>query len=139
MPFVLDACAIIAFLRGEPGAAIVRLLLLDEDCMAHAVNLCEVHYDSLLRGENELVARGFIADIESLGLVFREDMDSHFWQEAGLCKSRIRRASLQISLADCFAISLAKRAGATLVTSDRHEFEPIIENGLCPCQVKFIR
>ena len=139
MPFVLDACAIIAFLRDEPGADIVELLLLDENCMAHAVNLCEVYYDSLLRGESERVACKLIADIESLGLVFKEDMDSRFWQEAGSYKSKMRKASLQISLADCFAMSLAKRVGATLVTSDHHEFDRIVERRLCPCPVKFIR
>ncbi len=45
MTCVLDACAVIAFLRGEEGADAVTSLLLNEDCMAHAVNLCEIYYD----------------------------------------------------------------------------------------------
>jgi PIN domain nuclease of toxin-antitoxin system len=139
MSFVLDACAMIAFLRGESGADVVESLILDEDCMIHAVNLCEVYYDCLLREEEENLARAIIADIESLGIVSRADMDTQFWQDVGLHKAKIRRASLQTPLADCFAMSLAKREDATLVTSDHHEFDPIIASELCSCSVMFIR
>ena len=47
MIFVLDASAMIAFLRGEPGADAVAEILLDSEsqCHAHALNLCEVFYD----------------------------------------------------------------------------------------------
>ena len=46
MKYVLDACAAIAFLRQEPGADIVKSLLLDSgnDIHVHAVNLIEIHY-----------------------------------------------------------------------------------------------
>ena len=43
MTFVLDACAIIAYLRDEEGADVVESALLgDNACVAHAVNVCEV-------------------------------------------------------------------------------------------------
>jgi PIN domain nuclease of toxin-antitoxin system len=44
--YVLDACAIIAFFDGEIGADIVEQALLDANsqCLAHAINLCEVFY-----------------------------------------------------------------------------------------------
>ena len=47
MPVVLDASAIIAFLRDEPGAQVVADHLRDERqrSFAHALNLCEVYYD----------------------------------------------------------------------------------------------
>lgn len=47
MANVLDACAMIAYLRDEPGADRVEALLLDKNnlCVAHAVNVCEVFYD----------------------------------------------------------------------------------------------
>ncbi|PYX28113.1 MAG: hypothetical protein DMG77_16805 [Acidobacteria bacterium] len=37
----------IAYLRAEEGGALVRDILLDpaHDCLAHAINLCEVYYD----------------------------------------------------------------------------------------------
>lgn len=45
MIYVLDACAMIAFLKGEPGADVVENALLDANsqCMAHAINLFEVY------------------------------------------------------------------------------------------------
>ena len=45
--YVLDACAILAFLLREPGAVVVDNLMTAANtvCYAHAVNLCEVYYD----------------------------------------------------------------------------------------------
>ncbi|MBI4639868.1 MAG: PIN domain-containing protein [Candidatus Tectomicrobia bacterium] len=134
MAVVLDASAMIAFLRNELGANVVESLLLDEGnpCMAHAINLCEVYYD-FLRSANEDTARTAIADLESIGLMIREDIDSEFWQAAGAYKASIAR----VSLADCFAMALVQRIGAELVTSDHHEFDPIAQAGVC--SVRFIR
>jgi PIN domain nuclease of toxin-antitoxin system len=132
MTFVLDACAIIALLKNESGAEIVDRLLLEQTCMAHSVNLCEVYYD-FLKAENENVAQKAINDLEKYGLIFREDMDQEFWKEVGSYKAGIKR----VSLADCFAIALANREQAVLVTSDHHEFDHISEQGIC--QVMFIR
>lgn len=132
MAFVLDACAIIALLRGESGSEIVESLLAEQDCMAHAVNLCEFYYD-FLRVEGESVAHEAISDLKKSGLIFREDMDFQFWQEAGLYKAKIKK----VSLADCFAISLANREHATLATSDHHEFDYISQQGIC--NIMFIR
>ncbi|MCI0695703.1 PIN domain-containing protein [candidate division KSB1 bacterium] len=131
---VLDACAMIAYLRDEPGADVVEALVLDKtsSCLAHAVNLCEVFYD-FMRAADENAAHTAIADLESMGLVVREDMDSQFWQEAGKYKATIKK----VSLADCFAMALTNRIQADLYTSDHHEFDPIAASGVC--SVKFIR
>ena len=132
MACVLDACAMIAFLRGEEGADVVTSLLLNEDCMAHAVNLCEVYYDCLLRGDNDSTARELIADLRSLDITFREDMDEQFWQMVASYKARTRKASLHMPLADGFVVSLADREMATTVPSDYHEFDFILETRCCP-------
>ena len=44
MLYVLDACALIAYLRAEAGASVVGDALADSanTCFAHGVNLCEV-------------------------------------------------------------------------------------------------
>lgn len=139
MTYVLDACAMIAFLRNEEGADVIASLLLNEDCIAHAVNLCEVYYDCLLRGDNESTARELIDDLKSLDLAFREDMDDQFWQMVASYKAGIRKASLNIPLADCFVLSLAEREKAIIVTSDHHEFDLILKRGFCPGTVRFIR
>ncbi len=46
MIYVLDACAMIAYLNDEPGADVVEAAMIDpmNQCYAHAVNLCEVFY-----------------------------------------------------------------------------------------------
>ena len=132
---VLDACALIALLRNEPGGEEVRALLADEACCCfiHAVNLCEVYYDCL-RNYDEAQADQMLEDLTVCGLLLRDDMDAGFWKKAGHLKARGR-----ISLADAFAVTLAEREQAILVTSDHHEFDPLLASGLLPVSVRFIR
>ena len=135
MRYVLDACALLALIKKEDGALTVRQALESGDnvCLVHAVNLCEVYYDCLrCYGDDpaEKLLTGFI----EAGLIFRNDMDVDFWKGAGRLKARGR-----ISLADCFAIALAVREDAVLMTSDRHEFEPLLAIPGLPVQMQFIR
>lgn len=139
MPFVLDARAIIAYLRNENGADFVEDLLKYEVCMVHVVNLCEFYYDCFLLGENDDIACEFVEELESVGLILRDDIDREFWKTMASYIARIRQSSLRVSLADCFAISLSDREKAILVTSDHHEFEPIVEKGFLPSGVSFFR
>ena len=101
MNWVLDACAMIAFLRGESGAEVVRDILRNpaDVCSAHAINLCEVYYD-FIRFANERTARSAINDLRAVGIRTRRDMGVAFWTGVGSLKGEIRR----VSLADCFAI-----------------------------------
>lgn len=135
MRYVLDACALLAFVRNEEGALIVREALESENnvCLVHAVNLCEVYYDCLRCYGNDATEK-LLADFIESGLLLRDDMDVEFWKAAGKLKARGR-----ISLADCYAITLAVREDAVLLTSDRHEFEPLLAIPGFPAQVQFIR
>jgi len=133
MSTVLDASALISFLRDEPGAeAVQNHLRLPQTCCVHALNLCEVYYD-FWRASNQEAAESAISDLIVLGIEERNDMDSEFWREAGRFKAIYRR----VSLADCCALALANRLGATLVSADRHEFEPLL--GASICQIELIR
>ena len=131
---VMDANALLASLRGEPGAEVTEGLLADPtiDCIAHSVNLCEVYYDSL-RGKDQAAAEKALAVLSALGLSERSDMDQDFWKSIGQLKVHPGK----VSLADCFALALAIRTGGTLVTSDHHEFDKVVPLGLCP--ILFIR
>lgn len=133
MAVVLDACALIAFLRDEPGAAVVESLLAEAPgaCLAHAINLCEVYYD-FLRASDEATARGAIADLLSAGVVPREDLAPALWQAAGRIKVRHR-----LSLADSFAVALADALDAELITSDHHELDRVAAAGAV--RIRFIR
>jgi uncharacterized protein with PIN domain len=73
--YVLDASAIIAYLRGEPGADAVSAILVDptHECIVHALNLCEVYYD-FYRANGDRAAEGAIRDIFVLGIQLRSDL-----------------------------------------------------------------
>lgn len=133
MIYVLDACALIAYLRDEPGSDVVLQALVDTNsqCLAHALNLCEVFYD-FHRKTDESVATSAISDLYSVGVVQRPDLDEDFWKDVGRLK-----AQGKISLADCCAIVLANRVGGTLLTSDHHELDRIAAAGVCT--ISFIR
>lgn len=135
MNFVFDACALIAFLRGEVGSEVVESILISYEnyCLVHAINLCEVYYD-FIRAQNEEVALEAVNDLISIGIIVRDYMDFSFWQEAGRIK-----AKNNMSLADCFAIATAIREKATFVTSDHREFDQIVRKGSCPVDIYFIR
>lgn len=130
---VLDACAIIAYLRDEPGAEVVEEALLNESCFAHALNLCEVYKDCLFRGESTQRADELLNDLAAVGLATREDMDEQFWKHVAVLKEQIRR----IPYADCFALATTKRLQAVLFSSDHHDLDRVASTG--DHAIRFIR
>jgi uncharacterized protein with PIN domain len=132
--FVLDACAVVAFLEDEPGAEIVEALLLDGDhrCVIHGINACEVYYD-LYRRTGEERANKLAKVLADHGVAVEESLSAGLWQAAGKIKAEWRR----VSLADCVALALAIRDGGTLVTSDHHELDRIAQAQVCA--IRFIR
>ena len=135
MIYVLDACAILALIKNEDGAVTVRQEIEAEDniCFIHAVNLCEVYYDCL-RCYGSDSTEILLVNLMAAGLIIRNDMDTDLWKTAGNLKARGR-----ISLADCFAVALSARESAVLLTSDRHEFEPLLATPVFSIKVQFIR
>jgi PIN domain nuclease of toxin-antitoxin system len=131
---ILDACAMIAFLKDEPGAEAVHAILRDpsSNCFAHSVNLCEV-YCNFLRTNNRPAARHALRDLTRIGVRTRRDMGKDLWLRVGELKHTVRK----ISLADCFALALAEKLDADVVTSDHQEFDPIVAANLA--RVTFIR
>lgn len=133
MKIVLDACAVIALVKNEQGADIVEEYLLNDDyeCMIHGVNICEVYY-GFFRSESEAFAQEIVYKLQKSGVIIDDDMTMNFWQQVARHEATITR----ISLADCFALALASRESAVLVTSDREEFEPVVPLNIC--QINFI-
>ena len=124
----------VAYLNGEVGGDVVESALFDKDseCLAHAINLCEVFY-LFHRAGGEVAATKALSDLSDVGVAERSDFDSAFWQQAGALKAVHRK----VSLADCCAITLTQRVAGTLVTSDHHELDPLAAVGVCP--ITFIR
>jgi PIN domain nuclease of toxin-antitoxin system len=75
MTYVIDACALIAYLRDEAGADVVEQLLVGDDAtlIVHSVNLCEVYYDCV-RAEGQDQAENLVDALVAAGLVVRDDM-----------------------------------------------------------------
>lgn len=130
---VLDASAMIAYLRNEAGAEIVTSYLLDDqsECVAHAVNVMEVYYDFLRTGDAE-IANSAIESLLGDGLTIREDMDADIWKDAAALK-----VSYKLSVADTFCIALARRLKCDVLTSDHHEMNALVNLGIC--DIRFIR
>jgi uncharacterized protein with PIN domain len=128
MNVVVDASALISYLRDEPGAAVVEdhLARNANSTLVDALNLCEVYYD-FWRKTDESAAEGAIRDIFLLGIQERNDMGPDFWRAVGKLKALHRR----VSLADCCALALANHLGAVLLSADRHELEPLAQMSVC--------
>ena len=135
MKYVLDSCALIAFIRDEDGADVIEQILREgtSTVMMHAINVCEVYYDCL-RTVGEEQADRMINSLAYSNVIIREDMDTPFWKFAGGVK-----AGGRISLADTFAIALTAREEAILLTSDHHEFDPLVARSDFPIHIRFIR
>lgn len=132
--YVFDASALIAILKNEPGGADAAAIIDDAEnsCYVHAINLCEIFY-GVRREKGEQYAQARLSQFRDTGLTSCGDFDDAFWQEAGRLKSDHKR----VSLADCFCAALANRLGAEVVTSDRHEMEPLADAQAC--RVRFVR
>src|ERR1017187_2375705 len=135
MKYVLDSCALIAFIRDEEGTDVIEQVLLDgtSTVMMHAINVCEVYYDcmrSISKGHADRVVDSLVSG----NVIIREDMDAPFCKFAGSVKANGR-----ILLADTFAIALAAREEAILLTTDHHEFDPLVASGVISVQIRFIR
>jgi PIN domain nuclease of toxin-antitoxin system len=119
---VLDAYAVIAYLRAEPAAGEVRPLLYSGDANLTAVGVAEV-LDHLIRlaGADEEDA---VLDLAQLGLLVGIDVDSDIGLAAGgLRARRYHRRRCAVSMADCIAAEAARLAATSLATSDPHLLE----------------
>lgn len=85
MSVVLDSSAMLAYIRGEPGADVVDGFfdLLEEGdfgVFAHSTNLAEVFYD-MISTDGHGAAENAVRDFKGAGLIERNDLDGVFWRE----------------------------------------------------------
>jgi len=119
--YVIDACALIAFLRDEPGADELERLLQTPGnrCLMHAVNLAEVYYDTL-RTSGQNTADELFNDLKQLPIDIIRDLGTDMIKAVGHFKTRYR-----ISFADSFVLALASLHQASVVSTDHHEFNAV--------------
>ena len=118
---VLDPCALIAFFNDEPGAGVVASLLEEvRSVEMSAVNLLEIAYDSIRRTGDPQSAGEVLDAVRQLPIRIHWNIDDAVFFDVARFK-----AGYRISLADAFALALAKTLGAPVATSDHHEFDSI--------------
>lgn len=110
---LLDASAVLAYLRDEPGAALVHDVLIRAAAAICAVNLAEVVGKLLERGMPEDDVAAVIADLEMQVLPF----DAALAAATGRLRPATRGFGL--SLADRACLACAGTHGLKVLTTDR--------------------
>jgi predicted nucleic acid-binding protein len=123
MSYILDACALIAFLDREPGWEKVHALNMQAGAgdilmHMHIVTVLEVYY-GVRRAEGPEAAQEILDYVDRSAIRVSTDMSAPLIREAGRFK-----ITYDMSLADTFVCAAAALLSATLVTSDG-ELEPI--------------
>lgn len=115
---ILDAYAVLAFLRREPAGPQVReLIRSDEESALTLLGIAEV-LDHLVRRAGIDEEEAWL-DVVQLGLAAPPALDSELAARAGLLRARhYNRRTRALSLADCVAAETARRLDASLATAD---------------------
>lgn len=118
--FILDACALIAFLRKEKGHEKIVSILdkatnLEVKVIMHTANLAEVYYD-FYRLADKITADSIISDLPLLPAEIITNISMQMIEQIGYFKTRYK-----ISFANSIVLATAKLNNAKVVTSDHHE------------------
>lgn len=124
--YVLDACALVALIKKEPGWEVVLNVLSktitgNATVIMHALNLLEVYY-GFYKERGKEYAEAKIAESSSF-FSTASGLTGAVFSESGRLK-----ASYSISLADSVALAQASVIGGMLLTADHHEFDVIEKN-----------
>jgi predicted nucleic acid-binding protein len=123
--YILDACALIAFFDGEEGAVIVRNLLdraknNEITLTMNAANLIEVYYDRIREVGTEQADAAIREIYDTFPISIIETLNPAIVREAARLK-----ALGKMSFADTILVATAHYTGATIVTCDHVELEPV--------------
>jgi len=122
---VLDTSAVVAYLKGEPGADVFAAILAEEQNILaiHAVNLCEIYYN-YLRDDGLEIAGEAWRQVTSFATII-ERLDEPFMKRVGRWKG-----IEGLGLGDAFAAATAEEFGVPLIATDHNDFDPIEAKGL---------
>jgi predicted nucleic acid-binding protein len=121
MTGVLDACALIAWLKKETGADIVDGLLDqaeegETDLFISIVNLVEIYY-GFMKDLGEARAREIMETIRETAIKVVDTTNGAVFEEVARLKSTLKN----FSLADAFGLATASVYNGVFVTCDHHE------------------
>ena len=116
--FVLDACAVLALIKGEQGMDIVRSTIdSDAEILLHSVTFLEIYYN-IIKNLGIDCADLYYEQMKQTKIEIICQITENTIKSAGYYKSRYR-----MSLGDSFVLATAKEHNAKIVTSDHHEFD----------------
>ena len=124
MDYMLDASAFIAFLNDEAGADTVAGLLAQagngaDHLFITSIQALEVYYDRIYVKGREY-ADTFLENLYSSSAVVLHEVSRDVIREAGRFKT-----SYSMSLGDTILVATALCTGATVVSCDHVELEPV--------------
>jgi PIN domain nuclease of toxin-antitoxin system len=129
---ILDACALIAYMRKEKGASIVQKYIDEDDTkvMLHVVSFYEVYYNTLRQQPS--LAPLLFDFVKHMKIQIYERFEDRIIKEG----TRIKM-TYSMSLADSIACGFANKMKGMLLTADRHEFSELARDK--KVKIKFIR
>jgi len=124
--YVLDACALIAFIKGEQGADVVWDVLYknvtgNAVVLIHEINLLEVYYGFYRERGKDYANRKLEQCIEFFTTI--QGLTTAVFTEAGRLK-----ASYKISIADAIVLAQASISNGAVLTADHHEMDIVEQN-----------
>ena len=121
---VVDAAAVIAYLKGETGQDRFAALLEDpRNVLAiHSVNLCEIYYNYLRSDSVEIAEQAWEKTTQMCAVIDR--LDDQFVKRVARWKGVVG-----LGLGDAFAAATAEEYACQLVTTDHRDFDPIDQSG----------
>jgi len=124
--YVLDACALIAFLSGENGSEKIKLILQDAfeekvNLKMNHINLLEVYYNTIKKYDQN-TANKVLEEIGELPIEIIIGLKIDVLKEAGRIKAKYK-----IPLGDSIAVAECIVGNGILVTSDYNDFEKLQE------------
>lgn len=117
---MVDASAIIAYLKGEPGQDVLAALLRDDrnTLWVHAVNICEVYYNYLRSDGATKADEALDAMTSVLGILPLAEIQ--FMKRVSRWK-----VTHNLGICDAIAAAAAEEYGCPLVTTDHGDFDPV--------------
>jgi len=127
MRYIIDACALLAFLNDEEGADKIETLLnqsatSDVSVSMSIINLLEVYYGEL-RDKGADIAQIVLDIVQHYSIKIMNTVSERVFREAARLK-----AAYKMSIADCIGLATAIELSGQFVSSDHHELETVAEN-----------
>lgn len=125
--YVLDSCALLAFVYRENGSELVKSILEQAEfgsilVYMNKLNLFESYYD-IIRSRGLSQSEELYKYVQMSPIKIIDGISDTVFRKAGILKNQYK-----ISLADSIAIGETLVMDASILTSDHHEFDIIEEN-----------